>query len=117
MAQRLSCLVAQVCAAGDLCGPTSVKLVRTVVSDDLRQRVVEVGGQSVLGGDGVLAGADADRAVAAGGADEVFDRPSGAVFDQAADGESGEDDGEVGVDAPHHQHADQADNQTKYGAV
>jgi hypothetical protein len=60
--------------------------------------VAEVGRERVLGGDGVLAGADLDRAVAAGGADEFLDGPAGAGLDEAGDGEGGEHDGQVGVD-------------------
>jgi RHS repeat-associated protein len=47
---------------------------------------------------GVGAGLDLDGAVAAGGTDELLDRPAGPVFDPAADGEGGEHDGQVGLD-------------------
>src|SRR6185437_4987884 len=43
-------------------------------------------------------GLDLDGAVAAGCFHEFADGPAGAVFDPAADGEGGEDDGQVGFD-------------------
>jgi hypothetical protein len=42
---------------------------------------------------------DLDGAVAAGGADELADRPACPVFGPAADGQGGEHDREVGFDA------------------
>jgi hypothetical protein len=60
--------------------------------------VAEVGRERVLGGDGVLAGADLDRAVAAGGADEFLDGPAGAVLDEPGDSQGREDDREAGLD-------------------
>ena len=55
-------------------------------------------GQGVGGGDDVVAGLDLDGAVAAGGVDELADRPAGLVLDPAADGQGGEHDGQVGFD-------------------
>jgi hypothetical protein len=46
----------------------------------------------------VVAGADLDGAIAAGGADEFLDGPAGAVLYEPGDGEGGEDDREVGLD-------------------
>jgi hypothetical protein len=57
-----------------------------------------VGRQWVLGGEGVVAGADLDGPVPAGGADELPDGPAGAVLDEPGDGQGGEDDGQVGLD-------------------
>lgn len=48
----------------------------------------------------MFAGLDLDGAVAAGGADELLDRPAGAVFDPAGHGEGGKHDGQVRVDRP-----------------
>ena len=56
------------------------------------------GGSGVLGGKDVLADADLHGAVAAAGAEELPDRPVGAAFDEARDGQSCEDDGQVGLD-------------------
>ena len=52
----------------------------------------------MFSGEEVSAGADLDRAVAAGGANEFLDRPAGAVLDEPGDGQRGEHDGEVGFD-------------------
>ena len=60
--------------------------------------VAEVGREWVFGGEDVLAGADLDGAVAAGGADELLDGPAGAALDEPGDGQGGEDDREVGLD-------------------
>lgn len=60
-------------------------LVRTGDSVDGGERLVEVVGEWVGGGDGVVAGLDFDGAVAAGGVDETFDAPAGEVFDPAGD--------------------------------
>ena len=65
---------------------------------DAVEDVAEVIGQGVGCGDGVVAGLDLDGAVAAGGADELPDRPARPGFDSAADREGGEHDGQVGVD-------------------
>ena len=46
----------------------------------------------------MLAGADLDGAVAAGGADELLGGPAGAALDEPGDGQGGEDDREVGLD-------------------
>src|SRR3954465_9997502 len=48
--------------------------------------------------DGGGAGLDLGGAVAAGGADELLDRPAGRVLDEAGDGQGGEHDREVGLD-------------------
>jgi hypothetical protein len=60
--------------------------------------VAEAGRERVFGGEGVLAGADLDGAVAAGGADEFPDGPAGAVPGEPGDGEGGEDGAQVGVE-------------------
>jgi hypothetical protein len=60
--------------------------------------VAEVVGDGVGGGDFVRAGLDRDGAVAAGCLDELADGPAGLVLDPAADGQGGEDDGQVGFD-------------------
>ena len=72
------------------------KLVRTLV--DRGERLADVVGQGVFGGQGVAAGVDLDGAVAAQGADEFLDRPTGPGLDAVGDCQRGEDDGEVGVD-------------------
>jgi hypothetical protein len=48
--------------------------------------VCEVLGQWVFSRDGLLAGFDLDRAVAACGADEFLDGPTGLVLDPPGDG-------------------------------
>src|SRR5271166_4607512 len=63
---------------------------------DEGEGVAEVGREWVFGGEGVVAGADLDGAVAAGGSDEFLDGPAGAVLDEPGDGEGGED-GQVGL--------------------
>jgi hypothetical protein len=65
---------------------------------DLGQGLLEVVGEGVGGGDGVRAGLDGDGAVAAGGADEFPDAPAGGGLDPVADGQGGEDDGQVRFD-------------------
>jgi hypothetical protein len=60
--------------------------------------LAQVVGKRVGGGDEVLPGLDLDSPVAAGGPDEFADGPAGGVLDPAADGQGGEDDGEVGFD-------------------
>lgn len=60
--------------------------------------MAQVGWQRVRGGESVVAGADLDGAVAAGGAGELLDRPAGAVLDEPGDGQGGQDDGQVGLD-------------------
>ena len=55
---------------------------------DAVEGVAEVIGQGVGCGDGVVAGLDLDGAAAAGGADELPDRPARLGFDPAADGEA-----------------------------
>jgi hypothetical protein len=50
----------------------------------LCQRVAQFGRQGVLGSEQVLADADVDGAVAAGGPDEPLDRPAGAVLAPSA---------------------------------
>ena len=67
-----------------------VNIFRGLSPDDPRQRV--------FGGEDVLAGADLDGAVAAGGADELLDGPAGAVLDEPGDGQGGEHDRQVRVD-------------------
>jgi hypothetical protein len=59
---------------------------------------VKVGGERVGGGDDVGSGLDLDCLVAAGCADALPDRPSGARFDPAADGQGGEHERQVGLD-------------------
>ena len=55
-------------------------------------------GLGSAGRDGVGAGLDLYGAVAAGGLDELLDRPAGAGLDPPADGERGESDGRMGLD-------------------
>src|SRR5690349_12771926 len=76
----------------------SYQLVRTNQAGDVRERVSEVVGDGVGGGDELLACADLNGAVAAGGAHEAADRPAGAVLDELAHGERGEHDREARVD-------------------
>jgi hypothetical protein len=49
-------------------------------------------------GSSAVRSADLDGAVVPRGADEPSDRPAGGALDVAGDGESGEDDGQVGLD-------------------
>jgi len=51
-----------------------------------------------LGGEELVAGADLNGAVAAGGADEALDRPAGPAFDVVGDREGGEHDRQMGID-------------------
>jgi len=60
--------------------------------------VAQVGGQGAGADDGVGASLDLYGPVTAGGADELPDRPAGAVLDPGADGEGGEHDRQVGLD-------------------
>jgi hypothetical protein len=71
--------------------------VRTVAVD-LGQRVAEVVGQWVGGGEGLASGFDLHGAVAAGGADEFLDAPVGLVLDVVADGPCGKHDSQVDID-------------------
>src|ERR1700722_19901917 len=77
---------------------TFIKLVRTGSAVDTVEGFAEVVGERVGGGDDVGAGLNFYGAVAAGGLDEFADGPAGLVFDPAADGQGGEDDGEMGFD-------------------
>jgi len=69
---------------------------------------MQVVGDRVGGGEDLGAGLDGDGAVAAGGFDELADRPAGRLLDPAADGHGGEHDCQVrfdglalvGVDGP-----------------
>lgn len=73
-------------------------------SDDERECGAEVVGEGVLGGEGLLAGADLDGAVAAGGADEPADGPASAVLDEGERAGLGFQlavDGLVGAGEPH----------------
>ena len=70
----------------------------SVAAADGVEGLAEVVGERVGGGDGLLSGLDLNGAVAAGGLDEFPDRPAGLRLDPPADGEGGEDDGEVGLD-------------------
>jgi hypothetical protein len=54
-------------------------------------------GQGVGRAEDLVTSLDFDGAVAAGGADELPDGPAGAAFDEARDGQSSEDDGQVGL--------------------
>jgi hypothetical protein len=56
--------------------------------------VAEFWRERVFYGEDVLAGADLDGAVSAGGADEFLDRPARAGLDEPGDGQGGEDDGQ-----------------------
>ena len=79
--------------------PTSAKLVHTCAGlVDGVEGLAEVVGEGVGGGDDVLAGLDLNGAAAAGGLNEFPDRPACLRFDPAANGEGGEDDGEVCLD-------------------
>jgi hypothetical protein len=66
---------------------------------DGAEGLAEVVGDWIGGGQDVLAGLDLDLAVAAGGLDELPDRPAGLRLDPAADGQGGEHDSEVGSKA------------------
>jgi len=59
--------------------------------------LAEVVGDGVGGGDDVLAGLDLDLAVAAGGLDELPDRPAGLRLGPPAESERGEHDRQVGL--------------------
>jgi hypothetical protein len=72
--------------------------VCTSRSVDEREGDAEVLGNRVLCSEQVLPSADVDGSVAAGGADELLDRPSGAVLDEPADREGGEHDRQVRLD-------------------
>jgi hypothetical protein len=52
------------------------QLVRSGIAVDAVEGFMEVMGQGVGGGDDVVTGVDLDGAVAAGGADELADRPA-----------------------------------------
>src|SRR3954469_7666809 len=78
--------------------PTWLKLVSARLAVDGVEGCAEVVGKGVGGCDGVGAGLDLDGAVAAGGADELLDGPSGRVLDEAGDRQGGEHDREVGLD-------------------
>lgn len=75
--------------------PDSGHLVRAV---DRAEGGVEVFGEGVGGGEGVVTGLDRDGAVAAGGRDELLDGSAGRVLDSPTDGEGGEHDGQVRLD-------------------
>ncbi len=60
--------------------------------------MAEVVGQGIGGGDGVVASLDLDGLVTAAGGTNFPDGPSGPRFDPAADGQGGEDDGQVGFE-------------------
>ena len=60
--------------------------------------LVQVLGDGVGRGDGVLAGPDLDGAVAPGGLDEFSDAPAGLLLDPAGHGQRGEHDAQVRVD-------------------
>ena len=64
---------------------------------DLGESLAEVGDRAG-GSHDVGAGLDLDGLAAAGGLDELADGPAGLVLDEAADGQGGEDDGQVGFD-------------------
>lgn len=55
-------------------------------------------GECVGGGDDVRVGLDLDGPVAAGGLDELADRPAGLALDPAADCQGGENDRKVTLD-------------------
>src|SRR5262250_800223 len=85
--------------AGQVYDLSWLKLVRKSAGVvDGVEGLAEVVRGGVGGGDGLLAGLDLDLAVAAGGLDELPDRPAGSRLDPAADGEGGEHDVQVGVD-------------------
>jgi hypothetical protein len=66
-----------VCRRFTRAAPSWAKLVHTGAAD-LGQRVAEVVGLWVGGGEGLASGFDLHGAVAAGGADEFLDAPAGA---------------------------------------
>ena len=70
--------------------------MRTLV--DRGERLADVVGRGVFGGQGVASGVDLDGSVAAEGADEFLDRPSSPGFDAVGDCQCSEHHGEVGVD-------------------
>jgi hypothetical protein len=72
--------------------------VRARVAVDGVDGFAQVGGDRVGGGDGMRAGLDLDRAIAAGCFHELADGPAGVLLDPAADGQGGEDDGEMSLD-------------------
>src|SRR6185312_884690 len=78
--------------------PSWLKLLRSCGPIDRGEGFAEIGGDGVGGGDELLSGADLDGAVAAGGAHEPADRPAGALLDEAAHGDRGEHDDQVGFD-------------------
>jgi hypothetical protein len=79
--------------------PSWLNLVRRSAGVvDRAEGLAQVVGERVGGGDGVRPGLDLDGAVAAGGLDELSDRPAGPVLDRAADRERREDDGQVRFD-------------------
>jgi hypothetical protein len=62
---------------------------------DEREGLAEVGRERVFGGEGVMAGADLDGALTAGGPDEFLDGPARAGLDGPGDGKGGKDDTQV----------------------
>jgi hypothetical protein len=65
---------------------TFAKLVRSFeVVVDGSDRLVQIGGWRVGGGDRLGSGLDLDGAVAAGGADELLDGPAGDIFRSIGD--------------------------------
>ena len=76
-----------------------LKLVRKSAGVvDSVEGLAEVVRGGVGGGYGLLSGLDLDLAVAAGGLDELPDRPAGSRLDPAAGSEGSEHDVQVGVD-------------------
>src|SRR6185312_10223452 len=78
--------------------PDLAHLVRTGIGVDLVEGLAEVVVQGLGCGDGPGSGLDLNGAVAAGSPDEFADGPAGPGFDEAADGEGGQDDGQVSLD-------------------
>ena len=74
---------------------TSFKISAAHLDPWTRSRALQVLGRAGGCIDGVRVGLDLDGLVAAGGADEPADRPSGLRFAPAADGQGGEHDGQV----------------------
>lgn len=62
---------------------------------------MEIGGQWVGGGDGLLGGLDLNGEVAAGGSDEMFDNAAGVVLDRAGCGQHREHDVQVALGRSH----------------
>src|SRR5260370_31499404 len=72
--------------------------VRGLAGERGPEGLAQVAGQGAGGGDDVRSVLDLYGALPAGGADESADRPAGAGFDPAADGQRAEHDRQAGFD-------------------